>query len=228
MRWSQVSAYKGIVCWEKRQCQYAPVPQRSLSSDRKDHAMIRPHRFLWTHQPQLNYQRRWEWTRSKDRRRRPVKLSKKGIRTGKNCAPSLMSTRRKRRIVTIESESSTSYRSLSRRRRSSIWRSSTMREWASCHQMSGQWWALIRRPRLRLKNFIDRVRWQPRNEWVGLQMRELRYLIPQIPTWHLSFRRSSSRWTELRCRRYTEQGTEAWVGSFLLSVQASQPSGKQK
>ena len=60
-----------------------------------------------------------------------------------------------------------------------------------------------------------------------LQRREVRYLIPQIPTWHLSLRRSSSRWPELRCRRYTEQGTEAWVGSFRLSVQTSHPTGKK-
>ena len=42
---------------------------------------------------------------------------KKGTKTGKHCALSLMNTKRKRKIVTNGRESKTSYRSLSRRRR---------------------------------------------------------------------------------------------------------------
>ena len=95
--------------------------------------------------------------------------------------------------------------------------------------MSWRWWAPIRRPRLRPKSFTDRVRWQPCSEWARLQTRE-------IDTCSRSYLPGTSVSGEFRAdgqsydaasEIHQARHTEAWVGSFLLSVQASHPSGKK-
>ena len=57
-----------------------------------------------------------------------------------------------------------------------------------------------------------------------------RYLLRQLPTWHLSFRRISSRWPELRCsERDTPSETHRSLGRIVPSQCAGQsPIRKEK